>query len=191
MGINRLVLRLLVALGISVCILTGWLAAEDARTVLGAPDAPLATTVAGAPENRWVMLQDAVFDCSTRRARLRSTLLLANDRTGTHPFLARLAGTRACDTLGSRPVDGVFLGAATRPAQRERQLFELPSGSHARLFSQLRAPRFVRRALPWEFTWFGLSLLLTVLAVWSLWTSEPPRPAAFAVTKSGRAPGRD
>jgi len=186
MGINRLVLRLLAALGMSVCILTGWFAARAARALFDSPEAPISTTVAAAPDNRWVVLQDAVLDCSTRQIRERATLVLANDRSGAHPFVAQLAGTRACDGAAARSIDGAFIGTFTRVFLRERQNFDLPPGDELRVFSQYRAPRFLRRALAWRVTWFGMSLLLTTLAIWALWTSDAPP----GVTKSGRAPGR-
>jgi hypothetical protein len=190
MGINRLVLRLLVALGIFVCILTGWFAAHAARALIESPKSPVSTTVAAAPDNRWVVLQDAVLDCTTRQIRQRATLVLANDRTGTHPFVAQLVGTKACEGPSSRPIDGAFIGPFTRVFLRERQNFDLPPGGDLRVFSQYQAPRFLRRALAWRLTWFGMSLLLTTLAIWAVWTPEPSGPARLAMTKSGRAPGR-
>ncbi len=191
MGLNRLVLQLLVALGISVCILTGWVAVRAARALRDSPEAPLPSTVAAAPDNRWVVLQDAVLDCSTRQIRQRATLVLANDPTGAHPFVAQLAGTRACQGANPRPIDGAFIGLFTRVFLRERQNFELPPGADLRVFSQYRAPRFLRRALGWRVTWFAMSLLLTTLAIWALWTADAARPASGVVTKSGRAPSRD
>lgn len=190
MGINGLVLRLLVALGISVCILTGWFAAHAARALLDAPETAEATTVAAAPDHRWVILEDAVLDCSTRQIRQRATLVLANDRAGTHPFVAQLVGTRACENAGRAPIDGAFIGPFTRVFLRERQNFALPPGGDLRVFSQYQAPRFLRRALAWRLTWFGMSLLLTTLAIWAVWSSETTRAARPSMTKSGRAPGR-
>ena len=191
MGINRLVLQLLVALGLFVCILTGWFAAQAARTLLDSAKAPITTTVAAAPDNRWVILQDAVLDCSTRQIRQRNTLVLANDHGGAHPFVAQLAGTRACEPgARPRPIDGAFIGFFTRVFLRERQSFDLPPGGDLRVFSQHQAPRFLRRALGWRLTWFAMSLLLTTLAIWAVWTSDAPQPATFPTTKSGRAPGR-
>jgi hypothetical protein len=190
MGINRLVLRLLVALGLFVCILTGWFAAHAARALVDSPESPLQTTVAAAPDNRWVILQDAVLDCSTRQVRQRATLVLANDRTGTHPFVAQLVGTKACEGAGSRTIDGAFIGPFTRVFLRERQNFDLPPGGDLRVFSQYQAPRFLRRALAWRLTWFGMSLLLTTLAIWAVWTPDAPSSARIPATKSGRAQGR-
>jgi hypothetical protein len=190
MGINRLVLQLLVALGLFVCILTGWYATRTARALMDSPDHPTSTTVAAAPDNRWVILQDAVLDCSTRQTRNRATLVLANDDTGAHPFVAQLVGTRACDAGTKRTIDGAFIGPFTRVFLRERQNFDLPPGGDLRVFSQYQAPRFLRRALGWRLTWFGMSLLLTVLAIWALWTSESSVLAPSSTTKSGRAVGR-
>lgn len=190
MGINQLVLRLLVALGIFVCILTGWFAAHAAGALVDSPDRPITTTVAAAPDNRWTILEDAVLDCSTRQVRQRATLVLANDRSGAHPFVAQLVGTRACDGAGSRLIEGAFIGPFTRVFLRERQNFDLPPGGDLRVFSQYQAPRFLRRALGWRLTWFGMSLLLTTLAIWSLWTSEASRSPEILATKSGRAPDR-
>lgn len=189
MGVGRMGLRLLVALGIFMCILTGWFAVHAARTLYDAPSTPLPTTVAEAPDGRWVTLQDAVLDCSTQQNRQRATLVLANDRTGTHPFVAHLAGGRACDAASARPIDGVFVGLFSRVFLRERQSFDLPPGGDLRVFSQLQAPRFLRRALGWRLAWFGLSLLLTTLAVWAVWTSDGSRVAPLS-PKSGRVPGR-
>ncbi len=189
MGINRLVLQLLVALGLFVCILTGWFAAHAAQTLVDAPRAPLSTTVAAAPDNRWVVLQDAVLDCSTQQIRQRATLVLANDPSGAHPFVAQLVGTKSCAGASGHPIDGAFIGPFTRVFLRERQQLELPPGGDLRVFSQYQAPRFLRRALVWRLTWFGMSLLLTTLAIWAVWTSDSSR-AAPVVTKSGRAPGR-
>lgn len=177
MGFNRLVLRLLVALGIFVCILTGWYAARAARALIDSPRSPASSTVADAPDNRWIVLEDAVLDCSTRQIRQRATLVLANDRSGTHPFVAQLFGTKACDHPAAHPIDGAFIGPFTRVFLRERQDFDLPPGGDLRVFSQYQAPRFLKRALEWRLIWFGMSLLLTVLAIWALWTSEAPAPA--------------
>ncbi len=190
MGINRLLLQLLVALGLFVCILTGWYATRAARALMDSPARPLETTVAAAPDSRWVILQDAVLDCSTRQIRNRATLVLANDGTGTHPFVAQLVGPRACEAGARTPIDGAFIGPYTRVFLRERQNFDLPPGGDLRVFSQYQAPRFLRRALAWRLTWFGMSLLLTVLALWALWNAEPTRRVPSTATKSGRALGR-
>ncbi len=190
MGINGLVLRLLVALGLFVCILTGWYAARAARALMDSPARPISTTVAAAPDNQWVVLEDAVLDCATRQVRQRGTLVLANDRSGAHPFVAQLVGTKACESPAAKAIDGAFIGPFTRVFLRERQNFDLPPGDDLRVFSQYQAPRFLRRALGWRLTWFGMSLLLTVLAIWALWTSEASRAAPAPMTKSGRVPGR-
>jgi hypothetical protein len=190
MGINRLVLQLLVALGLFVCILTGWYAARAARALMDSPDHAVSSTVAAAPDNQWVILQDVVLDCSTRQIRDRSTLVLANDGSGAHPFVAQLVGTRACKAGTRRSIEGAFIGPFTRVFLRQRHDFDLPPGDDLRVFSQYQAPRFLRRALAWRLTWFGMSLLLTVLALWALWTSETSRLAPSAATKSGRAAGR-
>jgi hypothetical protein len=189
MGINRLMLRLLVALGIFVCILNGWSAVYAARALLRAPEKPVPSTVAAAPDFQWVTLEDAVLDCSTHEVRQRATLVLANDRSGAHPFLAELAGTKACDHPSSGPIDGAFIGPVTR-VYRERQIFPFLPGGDLRVFSQNQAPRYLKRALARRLTWFAMSLLLTTLAIWAVWTSDAPRPARPTVTKSGRAPGR-
>jgi len=74
-----------------------------------------------------------------------------------------------------------------------RQDFALPPGEDVAVFSQFEAPAYLRRALGWRLTWFGLSLLVTVLAMSALWASEPqPRSSVQRrPTKSGRVPARD
>ncbi len=167
LGMGRMGLRLLVALGLVLCILTGWKAALGTLVLLRSPDAPLLTTVAGAPEHRWVVLTDAVLDCSTQQVRERTALVLADDASGEHLFVAQLASPDGC--APARRLDGVFVGRFSREFLRERQKLDLPPGPALRVFSQSQAPRFLRRALGWWITWFGLSVLLTVLGVRALW----------------------
>ncbi len=177
MGFSRLVIRALVALGILICILSGSSAAVYGWALLRSPDAPLPSTVAAAPQHRWVSLEDAVLDCSTQRTRRGSTLVLAHDRSGAHPFLAQLAGRRACEGSGPGPVDGAFVGPYARVFRWDRKAFDLPGGRDLSVFSQLRAPRFLRRALFRWLAWFGPSLLLTILATRALLAPDSPRPA--------------
>ena len=185
---GRMGLRLLVALGVFICILTGSFTAHAARALLRSPDEPVATTVADAPENRWVMLEDAVLDCSHKRVQQRTMLVLANDRSGSHPFVAHVSGVD-CEAASRRPLDGAFIGPFTRVFLRARQNLDLPPGPDLQVFSQFQSPRYLKRALGWRVTWFGLSLLLTALAVWAL-IAPAPAPSALQ-EKSGRGDGRD
>ncbi|HET6412081.1 MAG TPA: hypothetical protein VFG53_08475 [Anaeromyxobacter sp.] len=184
-------LRLLVALGISVCILSAWKATSAARDLLSTPDEPVTTAVAGAPERRWVKLEDAVLDCSSRQVRQLETLVLANDRSGTRPFVVELvgSGTHVCERRARGTLEGAFVGPSSVVFRHERDVF-LPSGSNLPVFSERKAPRFLRRALEWRLAWFVMSLLLTTLAIWAVWTSEASAPARPAPPKSGRAPDR-
>jgi hypothetical protein len=171
MGMGRMGLRLLVALGLVLCILTGWKAALGTLALLRSRDAPLPTTVARAPEHRWVVLTDAVLDCATQQVRQRTALVLADDASGEHLFVAQLASPDGCAV--TRRLDGVFVERYSRDYLRERQKLDLPPGPALRVFSQSQAPRFLRRALGWQITWFGLSVLLTVLGVRAVWAGGP------------------
>jgi len=184
-------LRLLVALGISVCILSAWKATSAARDLLATPDDPVTTTVADAPERRWVKLEDGVLDCSKRQVRQLETLVLANDRSGTRPFLAELvgAGTHVCEHRTHGALEGAFVGPFSVVFRHERDVF-LPPGGDLPVFSERKAPRFLRRALEWRLTWFVMSLLLTTLAIWAVWTTEASAPARRELPKSGRVPDR-
>jgi DNA gyrase/topoisomerase IV subunit B len=178
-------LRLLVALGLFLCILTGWFTAHSTLALLRAPAAPLRTTVADAPDQRWVELEDAALDCSTQQVRQRTVLVVGGDRAGGHPFVAQLAGRDGCAQAGLRPLDGAFIGSFSRDFLRQRQSLRLPPGEDLRVFSQSQAPRFLRRSLGWRIAWFALSLLLTGLAARALWTGQPVLESSPA-KKSGR-----
>jgi hypothetical protein len=126
MGMGRMGLRLLVALGLVLCILTGWKTALGTLVLLRSPDAPLPTTVARAPEHRWVVLTDAVLDCATQQVRQRTALVLADDASGEHLFVAQLASPDGCAV--TRRLDGVFVARFSRDFLRERQKLDLPPG---------------------------------------------------------------
>jgi hypothetical protein len=188
-GLGSMGLRLLVALGLASCILTGWSAARSTLALLRAPALPLRTSVAEAPDQQWVELVDARLDCRTQRLRLRSALVLGDDLTGQHPFVAQLGERDGCAEASGRPLDGAFVGAFSRDFLRERQGMPLPPGDPLRVFSQSQSPRHLRRVLGWRLTWFGLSALLTILAVRTLWIPAPA-PARAGAEKSGRRRGR-
>ena len=184
---GRMGLRLLVALGLVLCILTGWKAALAVLALLRAPSAPLRTTVASAPDHRWVVLTDAVLDCATQQVRERTALVLADDPTGQHLFVAQLARPDAC--AADARLDGAFVGRFTRDFLRERQKLPLDPGPDLRVFSQSQAPRFLRRSIGWWITWFGVSVLVTVLGVRALWAPEAVR-TGLTPAKSGLGPPR-
>jgi hypothetical protein len=183
-------LRFLVALGIFVSILTGWFSAHAGRALLRAPAAPVSTTVAAAPADRWVTLEDAVLDCANQRAHHRAFFVLAYDRAGAHPFVAKLAGPDPCQSASPGPIDGAFISPSAHVSTRDRQGYDLAPGSDVRLFDQFQAPRFLRGSLTRWLVWFGLSLLLTALAVRALWIPDAPAAPPPPPTKSGRAPER-
>ncbi len=184
-GIGGTGLRLLVGLGLVCCVVTGWFAARAALALLRAPEAPLRTTVAEAPDQRWVELADAQLDCSTQQVRQQFALVLGDDRAGRHPFVAQLEEPDGCAAASRRPLDGAFVGSFSRDFLRERQGLPLPPGDALRVFSQSQSPRLLRHALGWRATWLGLSLLLTILAVRTLWRPQPA-PARGRAQKSGR-----
>lgn len=198
MGMGTMTLRLVVAVGLFFCVITAGFTWYSARALWLSPPAPRHTTVADAPEQRWVVLDDAVLDCATERVTRRAglhtayTLVRASDRAGTHGFVAQLAGADACARAATRPLDGAFIGRFSRTFLATRQEFDLPPGEDVAVFSQFEAPRYLRRALGWRLTWFGLSLLVTVLAVHAVWSAEPKASAVpRRPTKSGRVPARD
>jgi hypothetical protein len=184
-GVGGMGLRLVVALGLFSCILTGWFAGHSTLALLRAPDAPLQTAVADAPDQRWVELADARLDCTTQQVRERTSLVLGDDLAGQHPFVAQLSDRDGCLKASRRPLDGAFVGSFSRDFLRERQGLPLPPGDALRVFSQSQSPRLLRRALGWRFTWFGLSVLLTILAVRALGSSQLEASRADA-EKSGR-----
>jgi hypothetical protein len=198
MGIGTMTLRLVVAVGLFFCVITAGFAWYSGRALWLSPSSPKRTTVADAPDRRWVVLEDAVLDCATERVTQRSglhaayTLVRASDRSGGRTFVAQLAGADSCEAAAEKPLDGAFIGRFSRMFLAVRQDFALPPGEDVTVFSQFEAPRFLRRALGWRLTWFGLSLLVTVLAMSALWAAEPqPRPLQRRMTKSGRVPARD
>jgi hypothetical protein len=192
MGMGTMTLRLVVAVGLFFCVITAGFTWYSGRALWLAPSAPARTTVAAAPQNRWIVLEDAVLDCSRQKVYARYTLVRASDRSGAHPFVAQLAGTDACAGSRERPLDGAFIGRFSRMFLAVRQDFALPPGEDVVVFSQFEAPPYLRRALGWRLTWFGLSLLVTLLAMSALWSAEPQqRPVRRRPTKSGRVPARD
>ncbi len=193
MGMGTMTLRLLVAVGIFFSVITAGFAWYSARALWLSPSAPQHATVADAPANRWVVLDDAVLDCRSEKVRPRYTLVRASDRSGAHPFVAQLSGRNTCAEASAHPLDGAFIGRFSRMFLAVRQDFSLPPGEDVAVFSQFEAPPYLRRALLWRLTWFGLSLLVTVLAVSALWASEPqPRSSVRQrLPKSGRVPARD
>jgi len=185
---GRMGFRLLVALGLVLCILTGWKTALGVLGLLRAPNAPLRTTVASAPDHRWVVLTDAVLDCATQQVRQRTALVLADDATGQHLFVAQLARPDAC--ASTTRLEGAFVGRFSRDFLRERQKISLDPGPDLRVFSQSQAPRYLRRAIGWWITWFGMSVLITVLGVRALWAPETVRSGWTPPAKSGLGPRR-
>ena len=184
-GMGRMGLRLLVALGLFLCILTGWFTAHSTLALLRAPSAPLRTTVAAAPDQRWVELLDAALDCSTQQVRQRTVLVVGDDRSGQHPFVAQLAARDSCALENQRPLEGAFIGSFSRDFLRERQRLDLPPGEDLRVFSQSQSPRYLRRSLGWRIAWFVLSVLLTTLAVRAVWIGQAEIDRISA-QKSGR-----
>ena len=169
---GRTLYRLLATVGLVICIVWGWSAAQAGAVLLRSPGAPLPTTVAAAPDQRWVVLDDAVVDCRPRAENQRVTFVLANDRSGANPFLAQLVGAGPCHPSPGERLDGVFVGRFTRDFLRERQRLDLPPGDDLRVFSQAQAPRHLWRSLGRRLTWFGLGLLLLLLAIRGLWRTE-------------------
>ncbi len=195
---GTMTLRLVVAVGLFFCVITAGFTWYSGRALWNAPASPRKTNVADAPDNRWVVLEDAVLDCSTERSRPRNglhsayTLVRATDRAGAHAYVAQLAGESSCSAAARKPLDGAFIGRFSRMFLAVRQNFALPPGEDMAVFSQFEAPRYLKRALGWRLTWFGLSLLVTVLAVSALWAAEPQQRAVQPrATKSGRVPARD
>lgn len=193
MGMGSMTLRLVVAVGLFFCVITAGFAWYSGRALWLSPAAPEHTTVAAAPANRWVVLDDAVLDCSSEKVRPRYSLVRANDRSGLHPFVAQLSGRNPCAQASAKPLDGAFIGRFSRMFLAVRQDFALPPGEDVAVFSQFESPAYLKRALGWRLTWFGLSLLVTVLAMSALWASEPqPRSSVQRrLTKSGRVAARD
>jgi hypothetical protein len=111
--------------------------------------------------------------------------VIGEDRAGQHPFVAQLTGRDSCARESQKPLEGAFIGSFSRDFLRERQRLDLPPGDDLRVFSQSQAPRYLRRSLGWRITWFGLSVLLTALAVRALWIGQGEIDRVD-VEKSGR-----
>ena len=187
MGLGNLALRLLAGLGVFCCVLIGGKASNTAWTIWRAPDQPAPSTVAAAPDNTWVVLQDAVLDCPPPGKTWR--LVRAHAREGGDRFLVYLADPARCATTAS--LDGAFIGKFSRAFLSMRLGVKIPPGADARIFSQVESPRFLWRRLISDLTWFGSSLLVTMLAIRALWRREAAAASSAGATKSGRAAARE
>lgn len=189
MAFGTMALRLVAGLGVAACVVFGGMAANTAWAIWRAPAGPSPSTVAAAPENRWVALEDAVLLCPPPDEPRR--LVRARTRDGAIRFLVYLEDPARCADI--QRLDGAFIGKFSREFLRARGGLEIPPGKDVRVFSQLEAPRFLRGRLGRQLRWFGVSLLIAVLAIRAVWRREPPqqRPLQRRVTKSGRVSARD
>jgi hypothetical protein len=188
MAFGTMALRLVAGLGVAACVVFGGMAASTGLAIWRAPAGPAPSTVAAAPENRWVLLEDAVLVCPPPDRPRR--LIRAHDREGTTRFLVYLEDPKRCPEV--QRLDGAFIGKFSREFLRARAGLQIPPGQDERVFSQLEAPRFLRGRLGRQLQWFGVSLLIAVLAIRAVWRREPPqRPLQRRLTKSGRVPARD
>jgi hypothetical protein len=186
MGFGDVALRLLAGLGVFSCVLIGGKASNTAWTIWRAPDRPAPSTVAAAPDNAWVLLQDAVLDCPAPGKNWR--LVPAHAREGGDRFRVYLEDPSRCATTAS--LDGAFIGKFSRATLR-MQGVKIPPGADERIFSQLESPPFLWRRLGSDLAWFGASLLVVMLAIRALWRREAAGATTASVTKSGRAVVRE
>ncbi len=192
MGMGAMTLRLVVAIGLFFSVITAGFAWYSARALWSSPATPAPSTVANAKDNQFVRLVDAVLDCKNAREKERYTLVRATDTAGEHAFVAQLAGKDSCARAAERPLEGAFIGRFSRKFLASRQDFALRPGEDVAVFSQFEAPKYLKKALGWRLTWFGLSLLVTILAMNALGAARPAdAPVPRRVTKSGRVPARD
>lgn len=166
----------------------GWNAWSAYRA---APAAAEETTVAAAPDGRWVRLTDLQLRCDTRVVQRGSTFVLAADAAGAVPVAVHVLGDVACDAVGR---EGGFLpGRFTRVWLKETFDVVFPGaaeGPEVRLFTQTLAPEYQRRALLRTLPWAGFGALLTFVGARGLVRVVRRLPAgAGPPRRGGGAPG--
>lgn len=155
--------RILVAVGVLVLVVSGYLAMGTLTVIRRMGSAPARTTVAAAKDGAWVALEDATLRCDTRVVQHGATFFVGSDRAGQVPFLAQLAGDRGCDAAA---LDGVFLaGRFTRAFLRERLKISLGDGEDLRVFTQSLAPPNQRALLYRTLPWMIVGVALVVIAI--------------------------
>lgn len=153
---------LFVGLGLLVTVVAGQAAWQVGSSLRGLGDAPAAATVANAPPNTWLRLEDAAVRCETRRSVANATYFDATSRDGKETFLFQGLGEVSCE---SAKLEGGFLpGRYTGEWVQTKLKVEPPPGSDFRIFSQMLTPEFLRKALYTSLPMLALGLLMTFVA---------------------------
>ena len=170
---TRVAAALLVTLGAVGTALSAPGLVWSLRTSLASGDAPLDSTVAGAPERRWVRLTDAVVRCETVHETSRGRLALATDRAGAELFVVPLPGP--CE--GAR-TDGVFLPDRI-PAVRLKAIgLDVPADLPVKQGVRLLVPHVSGRVLLVAAAPLTVSLALTLGGLALAWRLRARAPAS-------------
>ncbi len=170
-------LRIVIAAGIVGLSASGWVTLQALRAASAAGPAPLDSTVAAAPDGRWVRLQDAVLHC-TSKVEVRGAAVYSGTAVdGRVPFVAQLAADAPCDAKG---LDGSFLPGTYAASVLNAKLgLKLPDGPPLRVFTQAFTPRNQRRIAWLALPWLVLSVLLVATGARGLRRlAAAPPPAA-------------
>ncbi len=118
------------------------IAVNSGKAYFRAGSAPVPTSVAGAPDERWIRLEDARLRCETRSVQKRFTYFLAEPTQGGAPFVVQLSGDVPCE--GARLEGGFVPGSYTRAWFKENLGLDVPGEGDLRLFSQALSPGYLR-----------------------------------------------
>lgn len=112
-----------------------------------AGSSPVPSTVAEAPEGRWVTLTDATLRCESRAVhRDATTFFLATDAGPGRPFVAQFVGAVSCEAAASR-ISGAFVPDRLTLADLAQYGLDAEGASGLRLFTPLATPQYLRMAL--------------------------------------------
>ncbi|MBK9518211.1 MAG: hypothetical protein IPO09_12850 [Anaeromyxobacter sp.] len=145
-------------------------AATVTAAVARAGRSPVPSLVADAPAGRTVVLTDAVLRCDTRTPVRQgtSTLFLAADREGAHPFVAQFQGEVTCQDA-EREVRGAFIPGAADPVELAALGFDPRGVQGARFFTSMAGGRTLLAALGLLLAVGGGGLALLLLGARGLW----------------------
>ncbi|MFO0581185.1 MAG: hypothetical protein U0229_02840 [Anaeromyxobacter sp.] len=105
---------------------------------------PVSATVASAPAEQWITLEDAAVRCDTRRTAGRSAFYEASPKAGGEVFLVQVADDQPCEGLVLQ--GGFGRDRLSAESIRSRLGVEPPRQGDARVFNVL-GPDFMKRAL--------------------------------------------
>lgn len=145
-------------------------AATVAAAAARAGRSPVPSAVGDAPAGRTVVLTDAVLRCESRTPVRRgtSTLFLAADREGAHPFVAQFEGEVTCQDA-QREVSGAFVPGTADPAELAALGFDARGAQGARFFTSMAGGRTLLAALGLLLAIGGGGLALLLLGARGLW----------------------